>query len=148
MADNEDRERVSEELDSMVCDLIGAFLDDLADGVDPGVALCAEDALGNRYEVVFTEDDPESCLEGARSFISQHVEGIPSDHVGMIERYAIAYTGAVGFDDAFEDALLVSFYEYGLTTGYSAYVLYRGFGTGDGFMWTDPEPAGEEPPLI
>lgn len=146
MASNQNR--VSQELDTMVCGVIGDFLDELAEGTDPGVVLCAEDEYGNRYEVAFTDDDSEACLEGARRFLTQHVDGIPSDHVGPIDRYAIAYTGAVGFGEAFEDALLVSFYEHGLDTGYSAYVLYKGLGMGDDFVWSEPEPAGEEPPLI
>ena len=31
---------------------------------------------------------------------------------------------------------------------YSAYSLVDGIGTGDGFTWTDPAPAGEVPPLL
>jgi len=42
----------------------------------------------------------------------------------------------------------VSFFETTLESGFSAYVLYEGMGAGDGFMWSDPEPAGEETPLI
>ena len=48
----------------------------------------------------------------------------------------------------YHDALLVSFFETTLESGFSAYVLYEGMGAGDGFMWSDPEPAGEETPLI
>ena len=147
MARDEER-NVSRELDAMAGDVMGSFLDDLADGTDPGVALCCEDMFANRYEVVFTEDDPEACLEAAQAFVREHAAGIPAEHMGPIERYVIAYTGAVGFGDQFEDALLVSFFERGLDTGYSAYVLYKGFGTGDDFVWSTPEPAGEEPPLI
>ena len=141
-------EQVSQALDDMTCELIGSYLDELADGGYPGIVLCCEDAYGNRYEVAFTDDDDEACLFEARRFVERNASGIPSDHVGPIDRYAIAYTGGVEVDGVFEDALLVSFYERALTTGYSAYVLYRGVGAGDDFMWTDPEPAGEEPPLI
>ena len=35
--DMQDAGNVSAELDAMVCDLIGAFLDDLAAGENPGV---------------------------------------------------------------------------------------------------------------
>ena len=77
--DMQDAGNVSAELDAMVCDLIGAFLDDLG---------------------------------------------------------------------GYHDALLVSFFETTLESGFSAYVLYEGMGAGDGFMWSDPEPAGEETPLI
>ena len=51
-------------------------------------------------------------------------------------------------DGGYHDALLVSFFETTLESGFSAYVLYEGMGAGDGFMWSDPEPAGEETPLI
>ena len=103
--DMQDAGNVSAELDAMVCDLIGAFLDDLAAGENPGVVVA-------------------------------------------IARYAIGYTGCVEIDGGYHDALLVSFFETTLESGFSAYVLYEGVGAGDGFMWSDPEPAGEETPLI
>jgi len=56
--------------------------------------------------------------------------------------------GDPGGSVAGADALLVSFFETTLESGFSAYVLYEGMGAGDGFMWSDPEPAGEETPLI
>ena len=99
--DMQDAGNVSAELDAMVCDLIGAFLDDLAAGENPGVVVAIEDAASNRYLAALDED-----------------------------------------------ALLVSFFETTLESGFSAYVLYEGVGAGDGFMWSDPEPAGEETPLI
>ena len=148
MADTTANDIVSPELDTMVCDLIDDFLNELADGRDPGVLLVAEDEHANRYQASFTEDGTEACIEGARHFVERSVDGIPSDHVGPLKRYAIGYVGGVELDDGFEDAVLVSFYERGMEVGYSAYVLYRGFGAGDSFMWSDPEPAGEEPPLL
>lgn len=139
---------VSPELDTMVCDLIDDFLNALADGDDPGVMLVAEDEHANRYQATFTEDGTQSCIDGAMHFVENNAAGLPSDHVGPLDRYAIGYTGGVELEDGFEDAVLVSFYQRGMETGYSAYVLYRGAGTGPDFMWSDPEPAGEEPPLI
>ena len=139
---------VSPELDVMVCDLLDDFLNELADGDDPGVLLVVEDDRANRYQAAFTEDGAEACIEGAQHFIESNAAGLPSDHVGPLDRYAIAYAGGVELEDGFEDAVLVSFYQRGMVTGYSAYVLYRGAGTGDSFMWSDPEPAGEEPPLL
>ena len=75
-------------------------------------------------------------------------------------RYAIAYEGAVeaerGFGDAganagasahFRDAVLLEFGERGYRS-FSAYSLFEGRGEGDGFRWTDPEPAGELEPLL
>ena len=139
---------VSPELDTMVCDLLDDFLNALADGDEPGVMLVAEDERANRYQATFTEDGTQACIDGAMHFIESNAVGLPSDHVGPLDRYAIGYTGAVELEDGFEDAILVSFYQRGMEMGYSAYVLYRGAGTGPDFMWSDPEPAGEEPPLL
>ena len=63
-------------------------------------------------------------------------------------RYAITYEGAVADETgAYADALLLEFGERGYRS-YSAYSLVDGRGTGDGFTWTDPAPAGEMPPLL
>ena len=140
---------VSVALDDMVCGLIEDFLNELAAGTDPGVVLCCEDVYGNRYQAAFTEDGPEACLSGARRFVEKNASGIPSDHVGELDRYAIAYAGGVELEEgAFEDAVIVSFFERGMACGYSAFVLYEGFGDEDAFMWSEPEAAGEEPPLL
>lgn len=143
-----DREAVSPELDAMVGDLIGAFLDSLAEGEDPGVVACLEDAASNRCEMAFSEDGAEACLTGARQFIERHAKGVPGDGVGPVVRYALAYAGCIELEDGFQDAVITGFYERGQGSAYSAYVLYDGAGTGDGFQWADPQPAGVEEPLI
>ena len=148
MAKNNEQGAVSPELDTMVCDLLDDFLGALAAGEDPGVLLCIEDAHANRYEAAFTEDGIGACIEGARHFVERNAGGLPADAVGPIDRYAIAYAGGVELDGCFEDAVLVSFYQHGMESGYSAYLLYQGAGAQDGFMWSDPEPAGAEDPLI
>lgn len=147
-SNNVQQDEVSPELDAMVCNLLDDYLNALADGEDLGVLLVAEDANANRYQACFTEDGPEACLEGAQHFIESNASGIQSDHVGPLDRYAIAYPGGVELDCEFQDAIIVSFYQRGMTMGYSAYVLYSGAGTGENFMWCDPEPAGEEPSLL
>lgn len=145
---------VSPQLDAMVCDLIGFMLDELAAGRDPGVVSCMEDAAGNRSEVTFTDDGEEACLEAAQALVAQSASGVPDEGLGPVACYAIGCVGGVELEDGFADAVLVSFYERGLVTvdgeatGYSAYVLYDGFGQGDAFTFSDPLPAGEEPPLI
>lgn len=145
---------VSPELDEMVCDLIGYMLDELAEGRDPGVLACAEDAGSGRIDAAFTEDGEEACLEAAQAFICDNARGNREEGLGAIERYAIAYAGAVRLESCYQDAVLVSFYERGLydedgsPTGYSAYVLFEGAGDEERFAWSDPEPAGEEPALI
>ena len=148
MQEETPQDEVSPELDTMVCDLLDDMLNALAEGDDPGVVLVAEDERANRYQAAFTEDGPEACLEGARHFVESNAAGIQSDHVGPINRYAIAYVGGVELDCAFQDAIIVSFYQQGMAYGYSAYVLFQNAGQGENFMWSDPEPAGEEPALI
>ncbi|MFR7669920.1 MAG: hypothetical protein ACLU0O_03480 [Collinsella sp.] len=59
--DMQDAGNVSAELDAMVCDLIGAFLDDLAAGENPGVVVAIEDAASNRYLAALDEDGEEAC---------------------------------------------------------------------------------------
>lgn len=152
---------VSPELDELTCDVIGAYLDALASGDDPGVVACIEDAAGRRSQVTFTDDGEEICLEAAQDHVTQAArQGYQPDGVSKAVRYAIAYLGYVCDDDevaaasggqatdAYLDALLVSFGEKGASCGYSAYVLVRGIGEGDGFQWADPEPAGEEDLLV
>lgn len=143
-----DNAGVSAELDAMVGDVLGSFLDALAEGEEPGVVLCLEDAAGARYEAALSEDGIEACLSAAREFVAAHAGGMEAEGIGAVERYAIAYVGCVDFDDGYEDAIIASFYEHGLESGFSAYVLFEGAGTGDGFAWSDPQPAGAEPPLI
>ncbi|OUP10471.1 hypothetical protein [Collinsella sp. An2] len=139
---------VSPQLDTMVCDLIGSMLDALAAGEDPGVVVCLEDGSSTRIEMAFSDDGEEACLTAARQYVKTHAAGSHDDGLGRVERYAIACTGCVDLEDGYQDALLVSFYERSLATGYSAYVLYDGFGNEDQFVWSDPQPAGEEQPLI
>ena len=80
---------VSAELDAMVCDLIGAFLDDLAAGENPGVVVAIEDAASNRYLAALDEDGEEACLEAATNFISEHKMGLKDEGLGRISRYAV-----------------------------------------------------------
>lgn len=148
MPSSDARGSVSPELDAMVGDLLASFLDALAEGEDPGVAVCVEDARANRFEAAFTDDGIEACLNGARRYVTDHAAGVREEGIGALERYAIAYAGCVDLDGGYQDALIVSFFERGQATGYSAYVLFDGVGEGEGFRWADPEPAGEEDPLI
>ena len=70
------------------------------------------------------------------------------DAIGHMQEWYQKYTTLDAVGGAYENAVLVSFYERALPVGYSAYVLYENPGAGDAFGWADPEPAGEEPPLI
>ena len=113
---------VSPELDRMSCDMMGEFLDALAEGDVPGVVACVEDAAGN---------------------------GSPEDGVGPAVRYAILYLGCIQeMDGAYNDAMITVFGEKGSASAYSAFTLVKGMGQGENFMWSDPEPAGEEQLLL
>ena len=83
--DMQDAGNVSAELDAMVCDLIGAFLDDLAAGENPGVVVAIEDAASNRYLAALDEDGEEACLEAATNFISEHKMGLKDDHIFILD---------------------------------------------------------------
>lgn len=149
MQNTQDAGSVSAQLDAMVCDLLGSYLDALAElEEEPGVVLCIEDADSARYEAAFTDDGEEVCLAAASDFVRAHARGYAEEGLGAIERYAIACTGGVELDGSYEDAVLVTFFERGMSVAYSAYVLFQNAGAGENFMWSDPEPAGEEPPLL
>lgn len=81
--DMQDAGNVSAELDAMVCDLIGAFLDDLAAGENPGVVVAIEDAASNRYLAALDEDGEEACLEAATNFISEHKMGLKDEGLAL-----------------------------------------------------------------
>ncbi len=141
---------VSQELDRMSCDMMDEFLFSLSEGEDPGVVACIEDADGNRAAVAFSEDGDEVCLQAADSFVTTASrEGSPEDGVGQAVRYAILYLGCVQeMDGAYNDAMITVFGEQGAPSAYSAFTLVKGIGQGENFMWSDPEPAGEEPLLV
>ena len=140
MADQTDRhEGVSPRTDELASTLMGDALDLLADGEPFVVLLAVQDESGEVSSYEFQDDGPEACLEGAHARVTE----LP----GAV-RYAIAYEGAIEDEDgSFADALLLEFGERGYRS-YSAFSLVDGKGTGDGFTWSDPAPAGELPPLL
>lgn len=140
MADQTDRrEGVSPRTDELASTLMGDALDLLADGEPFVVLLAVQDESGEVSSYEFQDDGPEACLEGARTRVTE----LP----GAV-RYAIAYEGAIEDEDgSFADALLLEFGERGYRS-YSAFSLVDGKGTGDGFTWSDPAPAGELSPLL
>ena len=140
MVDQTDRrEGVSPRTDELASTLMGDALDLLADGEPFVVLLAVQDESGEVSSYEFQDDGPEACLEGARARVAE----LP----GAV-RYAIAYEGAIEDEDgSFADALLLEFGERGYRS-YSAFSLVDGKGTGDGFTWSDPAPAGELPPLL
>ena len=151
MSDNSrGRGSVSAELDNMTCDVIGACLDELALEGTLDIVACVEDEKGARAMVRIDDDGEEACIEAARDYVARAGRGtVDAEGAGHAVRYAVAALGFVEDEGGVPcDALLVSFGEKGAPTGYSAYVFVDGLGQGDGFMWSDPEPAGEEPLLL
>ena len=132
-------EGVSPQTDDLASTLMGDALDLLAAGEPFAVLLAVQDASGEVSSYEFSDDGAEACLEAARAQVGR---------VAAARRYAIVYQGAVETaDGGFADALLLEFGERGWRS-YSAYSLVSGVGTGDGFTWTDPAPAGEVSSLL
>ena len=143
-------DQISQELDALSCDLLGSALDALAAGVDVLGIIAVEDERGTRLVRAFSDDGPEACLAGARDFIATLAKngGDPAESLSAPQRYALVYEGAVERGgEGFGDALILEFGERNHPS-FSAYVLWKGFGAGEGFMWADPEPAGEVDSLI
>ena len=141
---------ISPELDRLSAALMGDALDLLAAGEDVNVLLVASDAKGNVASFSFSDDGIEECLEGARDKVRElaKAKGDAESGVGGPVRYAITYVGAVADETGtYQDALLLEFGEKGYRS-YSAYSYFKGKGTGEGFAWTDPAPAGELEPLL
>lgn len=137
---DERREGVSPETDELASTLMGDALDLLAAGEPFEVLLAVQRDDGEVSSLEFADDGPEACLDAARARVRELADDV--------RRYAIVYEGAVADDaGAYVDALLLEFGERGWHA-YSAYSLVDGIGTGNGFTWSDPAPAGEMPSLL
>ena len=146
----QDVQGVSPELDELSCELMGQAFDLLADGQDVDVMLVVGDSEGNAASYVFSDDGEEACLQGARDKVRElrRTKGDESLHLGVPRYYALCYVGAVADEEGpYADALIMEFGERG-RVAYSAYSLFEGRGTGDGFCWSDPAPAGEVDALL
>ena len=133
------RDGVSPATDELASTLMGAAFDLLASGEPFEVLLAVQDESGSVQSYEFEDDGPEACLDGARERVRSSSGAV---------RYAIAYEGAIEDEGgSYADAVLLEFGERGYRA-YSAYSLVDGKGSGDGFTWSDPAPAGEMEPLI
>ena len=141
---------ISAELDELVSELVGASLDMLADVGEMPVLLVMEDAAHNLASFEIDGDGPEECLEGAYTRVKtvNQNQGDTEQGMSVPLRYAIAYEGAIEDEDGtYLDALLIEFGERGWQS-YSLFSLIEGKGTGEGFRWSEPAPAGEIEPLL
>ena len=153
MAHGEDQRKqgVSPELDELSSELMGDALDMLAEGENVNVLLVVEDAKRSVASYEFADDGPEECLEGARAKVHalDRAGGSPEDLLGAPVRYALVYEGAIADDaGAYHDALILEFGERGQEVAFTGFVLYDGFGRGEGFSWSDAQAAGETEPLL
>ena len=150
MADRQPKEGISPELDALVSELVGASLDMLADDGALPVLLVIEDNAGKLASFEFEDDGVEECLEAARDKLVSlaRAKGDASQRLGAPVRYGLAYEGAIEDESgAYLDALIVEFGESGWRN-YSLFSLVEGKGTGEGFAWSEPAPAGEIEPLL
>ncbi|MDO5118871.1 MAG: hypothetical protein Q4D48_02200 [Coriobacteriales bacterium] len=144
------KQGVSEELDVLSSTLVGDALDLLADGEDVNVLLVVQDAKGAIASYEFADDGPEATLNAARDRVLDLAKAHGDVEASLADpvRYALVYEGMIADEtDAYQDALMLEFGEKGWNA-YSAFSLYEGKGAGEGFMWTDPAPAGEIEPLL
>ena len=144
------KEGISPELDELVSELVGASLDMLADEGEMPVFLVIEDVSKTLASYEIEDDGLEECIEGARELVADkgRAGGDSEQNLKTPVRYGIAYEGAVEDESgAFVDALIVEFGERGWRS-YSLYSLVEGKGTGEGFAWSEPAPAGELEPLL
>lgn len=148
-------EPISDELEALAGDAIEYGLSQLGETGGLAVTLFAENEQGGRAMLSFEEDDNvEECLDEARGRVAATARGKKrlDGFSGKPVRYAIAYAGSIEAPDAprkgYQPALIVEYGEEGLSSGYSAYLLYRKPGKPRDFTWTDPEAAGETELLV
>lgn len=147
-------EPISPQMDALACALIDYGLDLLSETGELVPTLAVEDAEGNRSLLSFDDEDFEECLAEVHDRLTaaargeQRLDGLK----GRPVRYAVAYDGAIslpdGEGDGFEPALIVEYGEHGMSSAYSAYLLYSNAGDPQEFMCTDPAAAGEGELLV
>ena len=152
--DSPEPEPISPEMDALACALIDYSLDLLGETGELAPTLAVEDASGNRSLLSFDDEDFEECLEEVRNRLvaaargERAIDGLEDRPV----RYAVAYDGAVDVPDSdvegFEPALIVEYGERGMSSAYSAYLLYENAGDPQEFAWTEPAAAGEGDLLV
>lgn len=147
-----DPEPISPELEALANEMVDYGLESLATTKKLATTLAVEDASGHRETLVFQDDSVDECLGAARDVVRQamHKGGAIEGIQGRPVRYAIAYDGAVREEPGgpYLNALLVEYGEKGMSSGYSAYLLYKKAGRQKDFVWTDPAAAGETELLV
>lgn len=145
-------EPISSELEELANDLIDTCLDALAEHGGFAPVLAAESEDGTRTLLSFNDEEMEECLDAAHDLVSRAATGEAQlkGLEGAPVRYAIGYDGAVREDDRgpYVNALIVEYGERGMSSAYSAYLLYERAGNPQEFMCSDPAAAGEMELLV
>lgn len=146
-------EPISEELERLADDMVSLGLESLGETGKLIVTLAVEDEAGARVMLRFEDDaDVSDCVREARDVVlgAQRKNGAIEGLGGRPVRYAIGYDGAVREREGgpYENALLVEYGEQGLSSAYSAYLLYKKAGHPKDFVWTEPAAAGETELLV
>ena len=145
-------EPISPELEGMANDLIDICLDELAERGSLLTTLCVENARGDRVTLTFDDIAVEECIEKARDTVAaaRRKADVIDGLRGKPVRYAIAYDGAIREREGgpYLNALIVEYGEVGLSSAYSAYLLYKKAGHPKDFVCSDPTAAGEMPLLV
>ena len=149
-------EPISEQMDQLACDLIDYSLDLLGKNGSLTPTIAVEDVAGKRVLLSFDNEEVEECLEDAHAMIREAaqgdkpIKGLSAGDEGRPQRYALAYDGAIREDGAgaYKSALIVEYGEQGMSSGYSAYLLYKHAGRPQKFVWTEPAAAGEVELLV
>lgn len=152
---------ISHELDALASEMFGQCFDALAEGNTLWPLVSVEDQAGARETIEFAEDDPNECLIAARAYIREkksrkkrekhgHKGQDSASELGDFVRYALGYDALVRDEESGEllSAVIVEFGEAGAPSAYSGFSYYQVGKTPADFMWTDPQPAGEEDLLL
>lgn len=145
-------EPITQELEELADDVIDYALDAMCNQGSFNPMLAVEDAHGQRVMLTFDDEELEECLDAARGMVATAASGkkpIKGLNGGPV-RYAIGFDGAIRESDGdpYKSAVIVEYGETGLSTGYSAYLLYKNPGKPQEFVWTDPAAAGETELLV
>jgi hypothetical protein len=145
-------EPISENLETLANELIDYGLENLGQTGHLTTTLAVEDSVGNREMLTFEDDAVDECVAEARDVVrrSMHKSGKIEGLQGRAVRYAIAYDGAIRETEKgpYQNALIVEYGEHGMSSAYSAYLLYKKAGHPKDFVWTDPAAAGETELLV
>ncbi|MBR2835467.1 MAG: hypothetical protein IKE43_07160 [Coriobacteriales bacterium] len=138
---SQEPEAISQELTSLLDDIIDYCLEELVYNGDFPVMLATCNKKGERDLLSLNGDEIEDCLIEAKRMLASE------KNIGerKITQYAIAYNGAIEDipGSGYQPAIIVEYGEAGLSSGYSLFMFYENEGDVKHFNYTDPAAAGE-----